>query len=203
MRDRPVNVAALGRAFIGACLPLISLAIAATAQDAARARIEEMSKREAQIESLGATPKDKMDPGKLRAIEEQLQEDFTRILTLHNKMATLTASDKPMDLHFISDAATEIKKRATRLQQTLSLNSPAGASPSSQARRQDYKDDQLKEAVIALCLHIKEFVTNPVIENPGTVDLAQLARAKNDLDSVIELSASIKKTAGRLRKHAQ
>jgi hypothetical protein len=172
----------------------------AKAQDGAKVRADEMSKRQAQIETLGSGPVDKTDGGRLKTIEAQIQEDFTHILTLHNQIATAATSDKALDYHFVSDAAAEIKKRASRLQQTLALNNVPSAARPSQVKRVKYKDDQVKDALVALCDQIKSFVTNPVIENPGTVDTVQFARARNDLDYIIELSGSIKKSADRLGK---
>jgi len=54
--------------------------------------------------------------------------------------------------------------------------------------------------LIKLCKEIRSFVTNPIIENPNTVDAVQLPRARHDLESLIQLSGIIKKDADRLIK---
>jgi hypothetical protein len=51
-----------------------------------------------------------------------------------------------------------------------------------------------------LCKKIESFITNPIIEVPGTVDAKQLERARKDLESVVELSGDLKKRAER-QKH--
>ena len=64
-------------------------------------------------------------------------------------------------------------------------------------------EPEMKDSLIKLCKEIRAFVTNPMIENPNTVDVQQLIRAKHDLESFIQLSALIKKDADRLSKEKQ
>jgi len=63
-----------------------------------------------------------------------------------------------------------------------------------------FNDAQVKEALITLCRQIESFVKNPIIATPGTVDLQQLARARHDLASIVDLGERIKKIAERLKK---
>jgi len=58
----------------------------------------------------------------------------------------------------------------------------------------------VKDALISLCKRIRSFVTNPVVETPGAVDVKESARAGQDLERLIELSGNIHKTAERLKK---
>jgi hypothetical protein len=58
----------------------------------------------------------------------------------------------------------------------------------------------MKDSLIKLCKEIRAFVTNPMIENPNTVDAQQLVRAKRDLEGLILLSGMIKKEADKLSK---
>ena len=58
----------------------------------------------------------------------------------------------------------------------------------------------MKDSLVKLCNEIRSFVTNPVIENPNTVDATQLTRARRDLESLIQLSGLIKKDAEKLGK---
>jgi len=52
-----------------------------------------------------------------------------------------------------------------------------------------------KDDLVVLCKKIESFITNPIIEVPGTVDAKQLERARQDLQSVVELSGDLKKRA--------
>jgi hypothetical protein len=162
-------------------------------------RQQDMSRRELQLRSVGSAPKEAADPKQLHALMAEVDQDFKRILVLHNEIARAISSNKVVDYRFISDATAEIRKRASRLQTILALHRPEG-SEQNQRKRIEFNDAQVKDALITLCKQIKSFVTNPVIENPGTVNVQQLTRASSDLEAIIELSGSLKKTAERLNK---
>jgi hypothetical protein len=164
-----------------------------------RARQQEMSNREWQLRNFGNSPATPTDKRQLKALMAQTEEDFNRILTLHNEIARAISSNKAFDYHFISEATGEIRKRASRLQSTLALRPP---STEAQVIKQpeEFNDSQIKDALIKLCKQIRSFVTNPVIETPNTVDAQQLERARRDLEGVVQLSGQIKKDTNKLSK---
>ena len=168
--------------------------------NAERARQQQMSNREWQLRNFGKLPGAPLDKRQVEALMAQTQEDFTRILTLHNEIARAISSTSALDYRFVSDATGEIKKRASRLQTTLALR------PSSEEREkepEEFDEAQIKIGLIKLCEQIKSFVTNPIIETPNTVDAKQLTRAREDLESVVQLSGQIKKGAGKLSKNKE
>jgi hypothetical protein len=61
-------------------------------------------------------------------------------------------------------------------------------------------DAHMKDALVRMCKQIRSFVTNPVIENPTTVDANHLNNARRDLESLVQLSGHIKKEAAKLEK---
>lgn len=160
-----------------------------------RQRQQDMSRREWQLRNFGTEPDRPKDDRKLKALMAQTEEDFTRILTLHNEFARALSSKKDLDYHFISEATGEIKKRASRVQSSLGLGLFEDDAPVKEK-----SEPEIKDSLIKLCNEIRSFVTNPVIENPNTVDAVQLTRARHDLESLIQLSALIKKDAERLNK---
>jgi hypothetical protein len=163
-------------------------------------RQQDMSRREYQLRTFGDTATAKTtDPKKLKAITAQLEEDFQRVLTLHNEIVRAVNQDKPLDYDFVSGSTTEIRKRASRLQSTLALEMTEAGKLSHQ-KPVESNDARLKPSLVTLCEHIQRFVKNPVIETPGTVDAQQLDKARDDLETVIELSGNIKKLAERLKK---
>ena len=206
MADRPARV---GANPIGLIVIALSLTTQIPAQsprppsdvDPARARFEDTNKRELQLRNMGGTPK-KTDPKELEAVVAHIKQDFERILTLHNEIARVISADKALEHDFVSSATAEIKKRATRLQTTLSLDK-LEESEQNQHKVKPLNDAQLKDALVSLCKEIESFVTNPVIKTPGTVDIQQLARARRDLEGVIELGDSINKSAERLKKSSK
>ena len=166
--------------------------------NAERAQQQEMTRREIKLRNVGEPAAKSSDPKRLQALMDQLDEDVKRILTLHNEIVRATAADKTLDYNFVSDAAAEIRKRASRLQGTLAMKTES--VDQNHQRRIKYADSQVKDALIALCKHIESFIANPVIESPGTVDLVQSGRAGSDLSDIVELSGNIRKSAERLNK---
>jgi hypothetical protein len=159
-----------------------------------RIRQQNMSEREWQLRNFGTEPGRPMNRRQLEALMAQTEEDFNRILTLHNEIARAVASNTAIDYRFVSDAAAEIKKRASRVQSTLALH----LTPDDGEVTEKLENSQMKDGLIRLCKEIRSFVTNPMIENPNTVDAQQLTKARRDLESVIQLSGQIKKSADKL-----
>ena len=163
-----------------------------------RIRQQDMSRREYQLRNFGTEPNTPKDRRQIEALMKQTEEDFTRILTLHNEIARAISSKDELNYRFLSEAMTEIKKRATRVQSSLVLKLSAEDAPVSEKA-----EPEIKDSLIKLCKGIRAFVTNPIIENPNTVDAQQLVRAKRDLESFIQLSGLIKKDAEKLSKEKQ
>jgi hypothetical protein len=157
-----------------------------------------MNRREMLLRGYGLTVGRPTTGKKLQALADQVEQDFSRILILHNEIARAISGKKSLEYGFVSDATTEIRKRAVRLQSTLALKPEVG-EPTAEKQIAS-NDGAVKDALISLCMQIKTFVTNPVIENPGTVNVEQLNKARQDLQRVVELSLSIKRTAETLAK---
>ena len=162
-----------------------------------RVRQQDMSRREWQLRNFGNEPGGPVDRRRVEALMKQTEEDFNRILTLHNEIARALASKNALDYEFVSDASGEIKKRASRVQSTLRLEPEEGQTPE---KLEEINDSQMKDALIKLCKQIRSFVTNPSIENPGTVDAQQITKARIDLEAMIQLSGQIKKDSEKLKK---
>jgi hypothetical protein len=163
--------------------------------DPAKAQMQEMNRREIQLNSTGAENAPN-DPKRSQAMMDQVGEDFQRILTLHNEIVRAIAANGSLNYQFISDATGEIRKRSARLQSSLKLQKPEPSTDHRQTAT-DVKAMQTKDELILLCKTIESFVRNPIIEKPGTVDAQQLEKARSDLQSVVELSEAIKKHADK------
>jgi hypothetical protein len=160
--------------------------------DPAKLRIQEMDQRELQLNTLGGDNRHANDPKRSRALMDQVGEDFQRILTLHNEIVRAVGANQSLSNKFVSEAMGEIRKRSARLQSSLQLQKPE-AGPDSQEAASDLKLMSVRDEMIRLCRQIENFVRNPIIEKPGTVDAQQLQQARKDLQSVVELSDAIKK----------
>jgi len=157
-----------------------------------RLRQQDMSRREYQLRNFGTEPGAPLDRRQLEALMAQTEEDFNRILTLHNEIARALKNE--LDYGFVSEATAEINKRASRVQHSLKL----GLSAEEALKPETEKDEPIKDSLIKLCNQIRSFVTNPSIENPNTITADQMTKARRDLESLIQLSGRIKKEADKL-----
>ena len=167
----------------------------------ARERQQDMASREWQLRNFG-NPSVIKDKRRLEALMAQTEEDFTRLLTVHNEIARALQGTTPLDYHFVSTATEEIRKRAGSIQSNLVLSLPAEEIKKTEMPSQA-TEAEMKDALIKLCKQIRSFVTNPVIDQPNMIDAEKLATAKQDLESVIQLSGHLKREADQLNSKAQ
>lgn len=152
------------------------------------------------MEKEAARPADERKPA---LPLEQIAEDFERIQAVNNRMmAAVMRSDAP-DYRLVSDSTAEIRKRAARLRSNLPLPEP---EEKGGGRAADYKGPedaaQLKAALLRLDRALMGFVKSPVFKNPDVFDADDAARARRDLEEVVELSRLLNKDAERLSKAA-
>ena len=159
---------------------------------------QQLSQREMELRNLGSQADLAKDPKRLEEVKAGIAQDFDRILILHNQLARFLLDHKPLDYDFVSDASAEIRKRASHLQRTLALTIPE--EQLNKDRYPEFAEPRMRDGVAMLCQQIKSFVTNPIIDKPGTVSEPELRKARHDLQDVIDLSGTIKKGADKLRK---
>ena len=167
----------------------------------ARERQQDEASREWQLRNFG-NPSLTKDRRRLDALMAQTEEDFTRLLTLHNEIVRAISSTKPLDYDFVSKATGEIRKRAGSIQTNLALSLQPEEIKAVETPAQT-NETEMKAALVKLCKQIRSFVTNPVIEQPNTIDVEKLETAKRDLESVIQLSGNLKRDADQLGGKAQ
>ena len=163
----------------------------------ARARQQDMSKREWQLRNFG-NPEVTKDRRRLEALMAQTEEDFNTMLSLHNEIVRSLGATKPLDYQFISKATGEIRKRASSIQTNINLT-PAAEEIKPIDLPATTNESEMKDGLVKLCKQIRSFVTNPVIEHPNLIDVEKAAAAKRDLESVIQLSAHLKRDADLLK----
>ena len=167
--------------------------------NAGRVRQQDMASREWQLRNFGNESKRPKDRRQLEALMAQTEEDFNRILSLHNELARAIKSNNAFNYQFVSEASAEIKKRASRVQSNLALELSAEEAAANPTNVKEFDEPHMKNALIELCTSIRSFVTNPSIENPNTIDAQHMARAKRDLENLIQLSGQIKKDADKIK----
>ncbi len=186
LHRRKANVRPWGMLIISiGCSIIFSMPIAGqTVGDPAKAQMQEMDRREMQLNNVGGDKGPSNDPKRSQAMMDQVSEDFQRILTLHNEIVRAIAANRSLSYQFISDATGEIRKRSARLQSSLKLQKPEPTTD-NRVTETDRKTLETKDELILLCKQIESFVRNPIIDKPGTVQ------------SIVELSDEIKKQADR------
>jgi hypothetical protein len=169
--------------------------------NAARKRQQDEDARAWQLRNFG-NPELTKDRRRLDALMAQIEEDFNRMLSLHNEIVRALDSTKPLDYRFISEATGEIRKRAHSIQSNINL-APAPEESKPIELADNTNEAQMKDGLIKLCKNIRSFVTNPVIAEHNLIDAEKLVAAKRDLESVIQLSAHLKKDADILSGKVQ
>jgi hypothetical protein len=130
----------------------------------------------------------------------QISEDFTRIQIVNNALAKSLAAGEELDFKVVAQAASEIKKRAGRLKENLLLPGLAEDRPKSSFEIEPW---QLKAALAELDRLVVSFVHNPGFRSVKVVDAQWSAKARSDLEGIIELSGRLKKSSEQLDKAAQ
>jgi len=168
-------------------------------REAEMAREREMRQREELRRSLGKRPVRAANLRYVQAIIAQVKQDFERIQIARNEIVRVAASRNTLDYKFLSEVTGDIKKRASRLEDNLALPDPEG-DKNSKNNAGDLTEAQIREALLMLCNRIESFVTSPLFETPGVIDVEHSTKASSDLRSILELSGRIRKSAERLSK---
>jgi len=163
----------------------------------------EREQREAMLRTMETKAAvDKIDERRLEAEIGKIQEDFRRIQIVRNEMVRNLLAKKPFDFKLISEETDEINKRSERLRKFLMP--PVDENEKADVKSQiEFDKTEMEDAMVRLCNLIATFVDNPILKNPGTVDVQESTRAGGDLLSIIELSGNIKRSADKLGKSAK
>lgn len=129
----------------------------------------------------------------------KLAEDFKHIQVVNNELTLATAQGTMLDFKFVAKSASEIKRRAQRLKLNLVLPELDDA-PRNHHRMED---KQLGASLSLLSGLIVRFVRNPIFQEVNVIDAQFSAKARRDLEEIIELSGQVKKSSEKLSKTAQ
>lgn len=128
------------------------------------------------------------DRRRAQDVAEQVKRDFEGLQAAYNRIVLAMRPEGSHDLDAILDSVGEVKKCAARLRTNLALPKAKdeearapGAAPT-------------EEALLLLRKHIYSFVTNPLFEAAPVLNVEQAGKAGHDLDRILELSESIRKS---------
>jgi len=210
MRRNRHTLITLGSVLVSSLLisPVTSLAQKRgdSAPGGATSRRDAIFAREADIQNRELRLRLLREPGKAttpttaedrKLVVNQIFEDFERIQIVNREMQQVSASLNATACKRISTLADEMTKRAKRLKSNLGIpdlvqekNDPENA-PAMDAV-------QLKASLQTLSVSVKSFVNNPLFKDPRVTDVRQLQDLRRDISTVIELSRTVKKAAGKL-----
>jgi hypothetical protein len=181
-------------------LILLAAGTTGTQGQASRARVLEINRKERERQLiLQPLPAKKDDDSVRLAVLKQIKEDFKNIQGLNNTMMAKAWSREELDYDYISDKVSQIRAKAVRLKTNLSL---------PEAKDVDKKQPdsvvtgvkEFRAALLLLDASIMSFVTNPLFKEGKVVEVNLAAKASQDLETVVQLTNSIKKAASALNK---
>lgn len=193
------------RVMMKSALLLMALALLSVSASSTRAqgslpgtmseRDRNLRDREMQITLLEKGAK---EPAKResRLLLHEINEDFARLQVLNNEMKLKGSANPVLDFKYVSDSAAEIKKRSSRLRTNLVFPDSAKLDK----REETPPAEGLKSQLVTLDRLIRSFVTNPVFTDAGVINAELAAKARGDLDEIIDLSDKVKKLAAKLNK---
>jgi hypothetical protein len=140
-------------------------------------------------------------PEEARLALAELAEDFRQIQLINNKMMSETMSAPAPNYHKIAETTGEIRKLALRIRKNLHLPEAQKATATKDPERKPIEDaPQMKAALLDLDKSIMSFTQNPMFVKVEVVDVEQGAKARRDLEKIIDRSQMIRKDAEKLKK---
>jgi hypothetical protein len=146
---------------------------------------------------LKGRPERPADRRRAQEVADEIKHDFEGLQKSYNQIVLVMADKEGLNRKHDSVflAVADIKKYSTRLKTNLAL-----PKPQQEKARVEVNNEQIEESLMTLRKHIYDFVTNPLFESLGVLDLEQGRKAGRDLDRIIELSEGITKSADKLKK---
>ena len=158
----------------------------------------DLSEREFILRNMRPDPPAPERPAPRLALA-QLREDFVRLQVLNNELAEAASSGDALDLKLVSKSAAEIRKLAARLKENLVLPQPEKEGAHDEAKAAP-PPAELGPALSALDTLILKFVEGVASKGVYRLDAQSSAKARQELEAIIELSAHVKKASERLGK---
>jgi septal ring factor EnvC (AmiA/AmiB activator) len=133
-----------------------------------------------------------------QTIMSEVNEDFDRLRAINDEIKTSTSAPQ-LDYKKISDNASEMKKRGTRLRTNLSSlpKSDKTEKPVAPAN-----EAEMRGLLASTHESLTAFLNNPIFSDMGSLDNQLALKARRDLESVISISDVIKSGADKLGKNS-
>jgi hypothetical protein len=143
-----------------------------------------------------------LTPEQKRLALAQIADDYAQIQVINNKMMGTVMKAPVPNYASIAETMAEIAKRAGRIKTNLPL--PGDDKKEADLNAAEYKNvvdaAGMKASLLFLDTTIMRFVNNPIFNNTSVVPVREAAKAKRDLNTIVELSNRISKDARKLSK---
>jgi hypothetical protein len=134
-----------------------------------------------------------------RPAYKDVAEEFKQLQLVNYSLAGVADPKVALDYARVKKESAEVRKRASRLKNYLSL--PEAEADGKQAAAAEIQTPEaLRAAVRQLDALVNSFAWNPVFQKPDVVDLEQSTKASRDLAGIISLSEQIRRSAEGLGK---
>jgi hypothetical protein len=127
----------------------------------------------------------------------EVEKDFKQLQEGYNTIVLVMAAKTPLIYPSVSEAINEIAKCSVRLKQNLAL--PNQNDRAEKGQEAEPASGKIEEELMTLRNHIYSFVTNPLFESHGVLNIEQAKAASGDLDKIIVLSKTIKRNGDRAK----
>ena len=144
-------------------------------------------------------PAGKLSEREQLLLVKQVKDDYISIQVLNNELLKAASTKLPLDYQLISIKAAEIKKRAIWLKENLALPELKDDKKNAKDQASDETVD-VKVLVLKLSQKISSFISSPFFRNPRLVEVKTLDKTCHDLQSIIEISQTLKKTSDKLKR---
>ena len=132
----------------------------------------------------------------------QIQEDFTKLQILNRDLGRAAIKPDALDLKFVSKSAADLAKYAQRLNENLALPEPE-PSTDEVGNTLVATPELMKPAILNLVRVVYRFVDNPFFKEASVVDTQLTTAARRDLEHIIKLSETLKKSSEKLNNAAR
>ncbi|MBX7172227.1 MAG: hypothetical protein K1X72_14775 [Pyrinomonadaceae bacterium] len=114
----------------------------------------------------------------------QIKDDFENIQKLELQIIQTYTTGKKINYQKISESATEISKRAARLNTNLFLPK----TEQDQKAPNEIKAKNVRDLIVDLDNKIGDFINSPIFKNNNLVDSKASEKAQGDLENIIKIS---------------
>ena len=150
------------------------------------------------IEGAAGRP---VQSGELQLPLAQIREDLGYLQAAAGYLSRAASQSGELDFETLAKSASEIRKRANRIKEGLALPDPEKSAKAGEEKAL-LVAWQLRTALSSLSALIFEVVPNPVLRG-RLLEATRAARARSELDKIIELSERIKSSSEMLGQDRQ